>query len=55
METEKNKVFVTGMGIVSALGIGIQDNLDKLISGKTGIGAIQFLQTRARSLKYAHA
>lgn len=49
MEAERNKVYITGMGIVSALGIGINDNLNSLINGKTGIGPIQFLQTRLSS------
>jgi len=49
MKTEKNKVFVTGMGIISSLGIGVQQNLDRLIEGRSGIGAIRHLKTRLSS------
>ena len=36
MKAEKHKVFITGMGIISALGIGVSENLNRLINGKTG-------------------
>jgi len=45
MKIEKNKVFVTGMGIISSLGIGVQQNLERLIEGRSGIGAIRHLKT----------
>ncbi len=38
-------VFVTGQGIVSALGLGVEENLSKLLKQETGIGPIQYLQT----------
>ncbi len=46
MNTKKNKVFVTGMGIISSLGIGIHQNLERLIEGRSRIGAIRHLKTR---------
>ncbi len=46
MNQRKNKVFITGMGIISALGIGVQQNLERLIEGKSGIGPIRQLKTR---------
>jgi 3-oxoacyl-[acyl-carrier-protein] synthase II len=46
MTGNKNRVFVTGMGIISALGIGVQQNLESLIEGRTGIGRLNLLQTR---------
>jgi len=46
MKENKNKVFVTGMGIISALGIGVQQNMERLVVGQSGIGQINFLQTR---------
>ena len=49
MRNGKNKVFVTGMGIISSLGIGVQQNLDRLIEGRSGIGAIRHLKTRLSS------
>tara|TARA_B100000029_G_scaffold516355_2_gene629054 strand:- start:780 stop:2021 length:1242 start_codon:yes stop_codon:yes gene_type:complete len=34
------RVVITGMGVVTALGVGIKENWDKLISGKSGIKKI---------------
>lgn len=39
------KVFVTGAGIVSALGIGTGATLDALLKGESGIGRIRHLET----------
>ncbi len=41
-----NRVFVTGMGIVSALGVGVEQNSQNLLAGKSGISPIRFLKTR---------
>ena len=46
MNQRKNKVFITGMGIISALGVGVQQNLDRLITEKSGVGPIRHLKTR---------
>lgn len=40
-----DKVFVTGAGIISALGVGIEATLKSLLSGKSGIGRITHLKT----------
>ena len=32
------KIFVTGIGIVSAIGVGIEENFSSIKSGVTGIG-----------------
>jgi 3-oxoacyl-(acyl-carrier-protein) synthase len=37
--------FVAGMGIVSAIGIDIQSNLDSLYEEKTGIGSMRWLSS----------
>lgn len=39
------QVYVTGMGIISAIGKGVDDNLDHLRNGKTGIGVATALQS----------
>ena len=41
-----NRVFVTGMGIISALGIGVDNNLASLRKGKTGIKGARFLSSK---------
>jgi 3-oxoacyl-[acyl-carrier-protein] synthase II len=46
MERKNNKVFVSGMGIISVLGTGVKENLQLLIEGKSGIGPIRYLKTR---------
>ncbi|BAX82456.1 beta-ketoacyl-[acyl-carrier-protein] synthase family protein [Labilibaculum antarcticum] len=42
------KVVVTGLGIVSALGLGVKQNIHALQNGHTGIAPIKYLQTRLR-------
>lgn len=49
MKRERNRVFVGGMGIISSLGVDVQENLDGLINGKSGIGPIKHLKTRLSS------
>ena len=39
------QVFVTGMGIVSGLGIGVDETLSALLQSKSGIGKIKHLET----------
>lgn len=40
-----DKIFVTGAGIISALGVGLEATLQSLLKGKSGIGRITHLQT----------
>ena len=40
-----DKVFVTGAGIISALGVGIEATLQSLLNGESGIGRITHLET----------
>lgn len=42
------KVVVTGLGIISALGLGLEPNIHALQKGLTGIAPIKYLQTRLR-------
>ena len=40
------KVLVTGMGIVSSIGLNANENFQQLLSEKSGIGALQILETQ---------
>lgn len=40
-----DKVFVTGAGIISALGVGLEATLQALLKGESGIGRITHLET----------
>ena len=39
------KVFVTGMGVISAIGNNTAENLDHLRNGKSGIGKAKYVQS----------
>lgn len=40
-----NRVHITGMGIISAIGNSVNETYDSLLNCKSGIGKISFLQT----------
>lgn len=40
------KVYITGLGIITAIGNNIDENLENLKKGKSGIGKAQFLDSR---------
>ncbi|MBR0272474.1 MAG: beta-ketoacyl-[Bacteroidaceae bacterium] len=42
------KLYITGMGIVSAIGLDTTETLASLRAGKTGIGALTYLKTTHR-------
>ena len=46
----KKEIYVTGAGIVSALGLGKDANLRALINQQSGVRPIQFLETAHRDL-----
>lgn len=46
----KKEIYVTGAGIVSALGLGKDANLRALINQQSGVQPIQFLETAHREL-----
>ena len=41
----KRRVVVTGIGIISPLGIGIEDNWSAVTNGRSGIGLITKFNT----------
>ncbi len=43
-------VLITGMGVVSCIGMNAEENFQHLLTGQSGIGAIEMLNTRHRSL-----
>ena len=47
------KVVVTGMGVVSPIGIGVNEFWDALINGKSGIGPISSFETTGYPVKIA--
>lgn len=44
------KVFVTGAGMISAIGVGLDETLNSLITGKSGIEKIVHLNTEHKDL-----
>jgi 3-oxoacyl-[acyl-carrier-protein] synthase-1 len=40
------KIAITGMGIISAIGNNVEENLSSLKSGKHGISDISLFETR---------
>jgi len=53
LENNRRRVVVTGMGLVSPVGIGIEENWSNLISGKSGIGPITRFDSSAFSTHIA--
>ena len=53
MDMSARRVVVTGMGIASPLGLGVENVWKRLIAGESGIGAIQSFDTTDLSSKIA--
>ncbi len=49
----KRRVAVTGMGIISPLGLGLEENWTALMAGKSGVGPITKFDTQAFAVKIA--
>ena len=45
-----SKIVVTGIGIISALGVGKEATVQQLLAGKTAIGGMRILQTKHHEL-----
>ena len=44
----RERVVITGMGVVSALGIGAEANLSALLRGESGVRTVRYLPTEHR-------
>ena len=45
----KNRIFVTGIGIISAIGDNVAETLDSVAKGKSGIGKLETISTRYKN------
>ena len=50
---QKNRVVVTGLGVVSSVGIGKDEFWKSVISGKSGISKVSFFDTKEFRCHYA--
>lgn len=46
----QEKIFVSNLGIVSGIGIGVDDTLKSLLDNKTAIDKVQILSTKHKDL-----
>ena len=44
----KEPIWITGAGIISAIGLDQHETLDALLHGRTGIGEMHYLQSEHR-------
>ena len=51
--TERRRVVVTGMGLVTPLGIGTEKTWHALVNGQSGIGPITHFDAKDHSTKFA--
>jgi len=45
INSTKNRIVITGIGIITSLGKGIDENFHSIINGKTGIKKINYFNT----------
>lgn len=53
MDNKKRRVVITGIGLVTPLGIGVEENWQALIEGRSGIGPITRFDVKDFSTKFA--
>ncbi|TYB32711.1 MAG: beta-ketoacyl-[acyl-carrier-protein] synthase II, partial [Flexistipes sinusarabici] len=49
----QRRVVITGAGLVTPVGIGIEENWENITSGKSGIGEISYFDTSDFPVKIA--
>ena len=49
----KRRVVITGLGMVSPVGLTVSESWDNILAGKSGIGPIDFFDTSAFSVKFS--
>ena len=45
-----SEIVVTGIGIISAIGNGLEQTVDSLLRGKSAVGTIRYLQTKHKEI-----
>ena len=45
-----NEIFITGAGVVSAIGVGQAETVASLLNERTGIGAMKYLASSHRDI-----
>ena len=49
----KRRVVITGMGVVSPCGIGVEKFWDSMLNGKSGVSLIESIDTEKHTVKIA--
>ena len=44
------KVFVTGLGIVTGIGISVHETFTSLLNGRSGVGTTKYLKTNHKDI-----
>lgn len=49
----KRRVVITGMGVVTPCGIGVEKFWDSMLNGKSGVSLIESIDTEKHTVKIA--